>query len=739
MPTWSRQLLNFPNAITLARLPLFGWFVWAAATGRPQLALTLFLLVWALDWADGLIARWLGQATKVGYYLDKLVDRFVMVLGVVVMIRFNILPPVALLLMVRDIGYIPAVYPFQNLKKNWHGARVLGKITTLLQGVGFLWLYLAVPYSEIIVGITAILGGIAAVRHLRQLMIVTLLLLGLPASAHASVVLNELMWDGVEYVELYNSGSEATSLAGWKLTRQQADKEEKTIIVFSENTVVPSGGYFLLEKSEDATTVSGDAVSSALTLVNTGELVRLYNASGHIVDTAGQFGSWLAGKNTDTGISMERVDTSSAGGWQTSSGDSGGRSGTPRALNSSGSAGTDGAKSTDGNSGDQPGDSQQVYATSIIINEFLPNPIGDDAAGEFIELFNPSEQTADLSGWQLDDAAAGSKAYALPAGTIVGARTYRVFMREQTGIALNNTGDEVRLLDPVGKVHVQAHYNESAPDGQSYNWMAGSYVRSTTTTPGSANVVIEPTTKDKEEKAASASTQPTITTGPTPKTAGAVSSAVIIFRVLPDPIGDDAVGEFIELKNTGGVSVDLSGWQLDDEDGGSTPYIISSGVHIAAGETLSFSREDTSIALNNNGDTARLLAPDGSVVDELPYDDVDEGQVLEVGSGSANNANAPAANSSGRVAGVQAAAANDDDPSNGTEIAAGVPQVIAGLTGGSGAADRNSLDQGNTSNVRGIALGVVLVLGAGVVAALTFGDKETLRRWIALLVSWRRT
>ncbi|MEA3463903.1 MAG: lamin tail domain-containing protein, partial [Patescibacteria group bacterium] len=48
-------------------------------------------------------------------------------------------------------------------------------------------------------------------------------------------------------------------------------------------------------------------------------------------------------------------------------------------------------------------------ANNIIINEFLPNPEGADAEGEFIELYNQGGAQVNLINWKVDDSEAGSK------------------------------------------------------------------------------------------------------------------------------------------------------------------------------------------------------------------------------------------------------------------------------------------------------------------------------------------
>jgi len=78
--------------------------------------------------------------------------------------------------------------------------------------------------------------------------------------------------------------------------------------------------------------------------------------------------------------------------------------------------------------------------------------------------------------------------------------------------------------------------------------------------------------------------------------------------------------EFIELINMGGAAVDISGWLLDDADGGSAPQTLPSGTTLGPGEIRAFNFN----GLNNTGDTARLLWPDGRVADSYTYDDSDE-------------------------------------------------------------------------------------------------------------------
>src|ERR1017187_839186 len=73
MPRW----LNFPNSLTVLRLLLVPFIVYAVLTGQHRLALALFLLAAFTDIADGAAARRWGQATPAGAYLDLAAARLV--------------------------------------------------------------------------------------------------------------------------------------------------------------------------------------------------------------------------------------------------------------------------------------------------------------------------------------------------------------------------------------------------------------------------------------------------------------------------------------------------------------------------------------------------------------------------------------------------------------------------------------------------------------------------------------
>jgi len=123
-----------------------------------------------------------------------------------------------------------------------------------------------------------------------------------------SVVINEVAWAGSidnsndEWIELYNTTSQAIDLAGWYV---EDDYVDKYVIV---SGVIPAKGYFLIEDSESAVlNISADAVIG-LSLANSGDSLILKNAAGAVIDSVNSGGgAWYFGDNT-TKATMERID-----------------------------------------------------------------------------------------------------------------------------------------------------------------------------------------------------------------------------------------------------------------------------------------------------------------------------------------------------------------------------------------------------------------------------------------------
>jgi cardiolipin synthase len=100
--TRAGQPLNpwtIPNAIGFARLALIPIFLVVAlrsGDGRIASASIVYAIVGGTDYLDGIAARLTGQYSRLGKLLDPLTDRLLVVAGIVVTWKFELLPRWAL-------------------------------------------------------------------------------------------------------------------------------------------------------------------------------------------------------------------------------------------------------------------------------------------------------------------------------------------------------------------------------------------------------------------------------------------------------------------------------------------------------------------------------------------------------------------------------------------------------------------------------------------------------------------
>lgn len=90
-----------------------------------------------------------------------------------------------------------------------------------------------------------------------------------------------------------------------------------------------------------------------------------------------------------------------------------------------------------------------VFASSVLINEFLSNP---SSGSDWIELYNPTNSTVDLTNWTLFDSTSNMKALS---GSISPTR----FITFDVSNRLNNSGDSIYLKDLNGNVQDSFTYS----------------------------------------------------------------------------------------------------------------------------------------------------------------------------------------------------------------------------------------------------------------------------------------
>lgn len=133
---------------------------------------------------------------------------------------------------------------------------------------------------------------------------------------------------------------------------------------------------------------------------------------------------------------------------------------------------------------------EPVYSNAIIINEILGDPAGSETTGEWIELYNNSKNTVDLSGWIISDLTGAINQYVIPDGTAIKGWGYMTIYRSKSGITLNNDGDGAALYQPNNKLLSQTKYSNSGDEG--WSWARapdGKWVWTTTPTKNTKNII----------------------------------------------------------------------------------------------------------------------------------------------------------------------------------------------------------------------------------------------------------
>ncbi|MCA9390325.1 lamin tail domain-containing protein [candidate division WWE3 bacterium] len=88
---------------------------------------------------------------------------------------------------------------------------------------------------------------------------------------------------------------------------------------------------------------------------------------------------------------------------------------------------------------------------------------------------------------------------------------------------------------------------------------------------------------------------------------------------MPAP---DSGEEWVRLRNNSSNPVTLLSWQIDDIDGGSSPYVIQENLTV---ESLDSIRISVGTRFNNTGDSVRLIDPEGEIVDSTSYESTEKG------------------------------------------------------------------------------------------------------------------
>lgn len=410
-----------------------------------------------------------------------------------------------------------------------------------------------------------------------------------------------------EWVELLNAGADDMILDGYTLS-------DGVAVIANPTGTIAAGGFFVVELKSSK-------------LNNDGDAVVLKNVSGDVVEML-SFGSWNDGNVVDNaaapqkGNSLMRKNAESTDEnvkyfFETTSPTKGSENSltVPVREEPTVSEETQTQNVSSGGS-DTAHNFGALPVGSLLINELLSDPGIDNE--EFVELYNKTNTEIDLSGVQLRD---GGGTVTLLEGVVA---SHGFFIVEKPKGNLNNTGDKVFLVDPSGEVLDTVTYGSWNDGNTEDNAVVANDPMSL-----SRRVDGGDTDNDADDFVATlhiTAGEPNSIDTPIVEDAAVVEvyAKLLLNEVLPNPVAEDGISEFIEVYNPTTSTVSLVGWKLSDK---SSYYTIHEKV-LLPGEYAVFLRSVTGISLNNTGgDEVRLFDPNGNLIDTLTYTETaEEGQ-----------------------------------------------------------------------------------------------------------------
>jgi cardiolipin synthase len=166
---------NIIGYLRLAGIPAFLIVAFSSGDGHSALAAVLFAVIGWADYLDGFAARLTGQYSRLGALLDPIVDRLLVVSGMLVCWHFELLPRWAIAIVIAREVFMLALSRYAlrygvDIKINWPGrlgvAPIMGAPFFAMLGLHTIALVLL--YVGMVLALTAtalyVRRGVAEVR-----------------------------------------------------------------------------------------------------------------------------------------------------------------------------------------------------------------------------------------------------------------------------------------------------------------------------------------------------------------------------------------------------------------------------------------------------------------------------------------------------------------------------------------------------------------------------------------------
>ena len=329
------------------------------------------------------------------------------------------------------------------------------------------------------------------------------------AQLAAGLVISELQTGasdsaGAEFVELYNPTDEPVLLDGWLIEYKSATSASNWLRRAELSGEIPAHGFYLIATDDF---MNSDALLSS-GMAQAGGHLRVVDSAAAVVDLVG----WGSANSPEGQPAAVAAAGESIERWPGSAAEEGGN-----------------GYDTNDNSADfairtSPQPQNHISPPEVPPADFVPpapppepDPLAlnltelfidpatplTDSEDEFVELFNPTSEVADLAGYIVQTGKDFSDQYVLPEQELAPGQ-YLAIYAVDSNLSLANSGGAARLLAPDGSIVAEAgHYTKAKP-GDSWASFASGWRWTQEPTPGAPNRLVEaaaPAAKAKSVKA----------------------------------------------------------------------------------------------------------------------------------------------------------------------------------------------------------------------------------------------
>ena len=272
-------------------------------------------------------------------------------------------------------------------------------------------------------------------------------------------------------------------------------------------------------------------------------------------------------------------------------------------------------------------------AEHVVISE-IQTASADDAAQEFVELYNATQETVDLTGWVIEYKSASSADAPdawitraelegqLPAYHYYLISTYLTHDSDLSS-GLAQSGGHIRVLDADGSLvdlvgwgSANSAETEPAPaaqPGESLERLPGEFEPDGGNAYDTQNNRQDFRVRPSPEPQSAANAETPLDDFEAPAEAVVSYSGLVVSELFVDPVSPqaDAEDEFVELHNSSSQPIELSGVRVETGSTFNYDYVLPPAV-IPPGGYLALMAIDSGLTLSNSGGQARVLDPDGA-------------------------------------------------------------------------------------------------------------------------------